>query len=216
MDRREKILQQLRECYPDAKPQLQYSSAFELLVAVILSAQCTDVRVNKVTKVLFAEYNTPQSISAMPLELLESYIKPCGLYKNKAKNIQEASRAILTKFNGQVPSTREELMSLPGVGRKTANVVLSVWFGVPALAVDTHVFRVSNRTQLAPGKTPEEVEEGLMKVIPREDWASAHHWLIFHGRRVCHARSPECGICTLREYCPEFGKQALKDKIQEK
>ncbi len=216
MDRREKILQQLRECYPDAKPQLQYSSAFELLVAVILSAQCTDVRVNKVTKVLFAEYNTPQSISAMPLELLESYIKPCGLYKNKAKNIQEASRAILTKFNGQVPSTREELMSLPGVGRKTANVVLSVWFGVPALAVDTHVFRVSNRTQLAPGKTPEEVEEGLMKVIPKEDWASAHHWLIFHGRRVCHARSPECGICTLREYCPEFGKQALKDKIQEK
>lgn len=216
MDRREKILQQLRECYPDAKPQLQYSSAFELLVAVILSAQCTDVRVNKVTKVLFAEYNTPRSISAMPLELLESYIKPCGLYKNKAKNIQEASRAILTKFNGQVPSTREELMSLPGVGRKTANVVLSVWFGVPALAVDTHVFRVSNRTQLAPGKTPEEVEEGLMKVIPWEDWASAHHWLIFHGRRVCHARSPECGICTLREYCPEFGKQALKDKIQEK
>lgn len=216
MDRREKILQQLRECYPDAKPQLQYSSAFELLVAVILSAQCTDVRVNKVTKVLFAEYNTPQSISAMPLELLESYIKPCGLYKNKAKNIQEASRAILTKFNGQVPSTREELMSLPGVGRKTANVVLSVWFGVPALAVDTHVFRVSNRTQLAPGKTPEEVEEGLMKVIPKKDWASAHHWLIFHGRRVCHARSPECGICTLREYCPEFGKQALKDKIQEK
>lgn len=216
MDRREKILQQLRECYPDAKPQLQYSSAFELLVAVILSAQCTDVRVNKVTKVLFAEYNTPQSISAMPLELLESYIKPCGLYKNKAKNIQEASRAILTKFNGQVPSTKEELMSLPGVGRKTANVVLSVWFGVPALAVDTHVFRVSNRTQLAPGKTPEEVEEGLMKVIPKEDWASAHHWLIFHGRRVCHARSPECGICTLREYCPEFGKQALKDKIQEK
>lgn len=216
MDRREKILQQLRECYPDAKPQLQYSSAFELLVAVILSAQCTDVRVNKVTKALFAEYNTPQSISAMPLELLESYIKPCGLYKNKAKNIQEASRAILTKFNGQVPSTREELMSLPGVGRKTANVVLSVWFGVPALAVDTHVFRVSNRTQLAPGKTPEEVEEGLMKVIPKKDWASAHHWLIFHGRRVCHARSPECGICTLREYCPEFGKQALKDKIQEK
>ncbi len=216
MDRREKILQQLRECYPDAKPQLQYSSAFELLVAVILSAQCTDVRVNKVTKVLFAEYNTPQSISAMPLELLESYIKPCGLYKNKAKNIQEASRAILTKFNGQVPSTREELMSLPGVGRKTANVVLSVWLGVSALAVDTHVFRVSNRTQLAPGKTPEEVEEGLMKVIPKEDWASAHHWLIFHGRRVCHARSPECGICTLREYCPEFGKQALKDKIQEK
>ena len=216
MDRREKILQQLRECYPDAKPQLQYSSAFELLVAVILSAQCTDVRVNKVTKVLFAEYNTPQSISAMPLELLESYIKPCGLYKNKAKNIQEASRAILTKFNGQVPSTREELMSLPGVGRKTANVVLSVWFGVPALAVDTHVFRVSNRTQLAPGKTPEEVEEGLMNVIPKKDWASAHHWLIFHGRRVCHARSPECGICTLREYCPEFGKQALKDKIQEK
>lgn len=216
MDRREKILQQLRECYPDAKPQLQYSSAFELLVAVILSAQCTDVRVNKVTKVLFAEYNTPQSISAMPLELLESYIKPCGLYKNKAKNIQEASRAILTKFNGQVPSTREELMSLPGVGRKTANVVLSVWFGVSALAVDTHVFRVSNRTQLAPGKTPEEVEEGLMKVIPKKDWASAHHWLIFHGRRVCHARSPECGICTLREYCPEFGKQALKDKIQEK
>ena len=216
MDRREKILQQLRECYPAAKPQLQYSSAFELLVAVILSAQCTDVRVNKVTKVLFAEYNTPQSISAMPLELLESYIKPCGLYKNKAKNIQEASRAILTKFNGQVPSTREELMSLPGVGRKTANVVLSVWFGVSALAVDTHVFRVSNRTQLAPGKTPEEVEEGLMKVIPKKDWASAHHWLIFHGRRVCHARSPECGICTLREYCPEFGKQALKDKIQEK
>lgn len=216
MDRREKILQQLKECYPDAKPQLQYSSAFELLVAVILSAQCTDIRVNKVTEVLFAQYNTPQAISAMPLELLESYIKPCGLYKNKAKNIQEASRAILTKFNGQVPSTREELMSLPGVGRKTANVVLSVWFGVPALAVDTHVFRVSNRTQLAPGKTPEEVEEGLMRVIPKKDWASAHHWLIFHGRRVCHARSPECGICALREYCPEFAKQALSDKIQEK
>ena len=202
MTKREKILEALRKSYPDAKPELTYTSAYELLVAVILSAQCTDIRVNKVTKVLFADYNTPQAIASMPLETLEEYIKSCGLYKNKAKNIIAASQALIEKYGGKVPSTREELMALPGVGRKTANVVLSVWFKVPALAVDTHVFRVANRTRLAVGKTPDEVEEGLMKAIPKKDWADAHHWLIFHGRRVCHSRSPECEVCTLREYCP--------------
>lgn len=187
--------------YKDAKPALVFNNEFELIISVILSAQCTDVRVNKVTEKLFEKYNTPEAIAHMDIELLEEYIKSCGLYKNKAKNIKEASVAILERFGGRVPETREELMSLPGVGRKTANVVLSVGFGKPAFAVDTHVFRVANRIGFANGKTPDDVEKQVTALIPEEKWGKAHHWLIYHGRRVCHSRSPACDGCCVRGYC---------------
>lgn len=170
MDRNEEALKRLSEYYVDAKPELIFGSVFELLVSVILSAQCTDVRVNKVTKELFKEYNTPQSINNMDLELLEEYIKSCGLYKNKAKNIKATAKALIENFNGEIPNTREQLMSLPGVGRKTANVVLSVGFHKPAMAVDTHVFRVSNRIGLSNGKTPEEVENSWWRLFQRKAW----------------------------------------------
>ena len=210
------ILDKLEDRYPDADCALEHGSIFQLLVAVVLSAQTTDKSVNVVTKDLFAKYPDAYALAEASQEDVAEMIKRIGMYKTKSKNILALAKMLVEKYDGQVPEDYDRLIELPGVGRKTANVVLAVGFGHQRIAVDTHVFRVSNRTQLAPGKTPEEVEEGLMKVIPKEDWASAHHWLIFHGRRVCHARSPECGICTLREYCPEFGKQALKDKIQEK
>lgn len=191
----------LSDLYKDAKPALIFNNVFELLVSVILSAQCTDVRVNKTTQKLFEKYNTPELIANMDVELLEDYIRSCGLYKNKAKNIQEASRMICEKFAGKVPQTREELMSLSGVGRKTANVVLSVGFGKPAFAVDTHVFRVANRIGLANAKTPDEVEKQVTAIIPENDWGKAHHWLIYHGRLVCHSQKPDCENCKVREFC---------------
>lgn len=191
----------LSDLYKDAKPALIFNNVFELLVSVILSAQCTDVRVNKTTQKLFEKYNTPELIANMDIELLEDYIRSCGLYKNKAKNIQEASRMICEKFAGKVPQTREELMSLSGVGRKTANVVLSVGFGKPAFAVDTHVFRVANRIGLANAKNPDEVEKQLTAIIPENDWGKAHHWLIYHGRLVCHSQKPDCENCKVREFC---------------
>ena len=196
----------LAQLYPDAKPALIYSTPYELLVAVILSAQCTDERVNKVTAVLFENYSTPERMVTLSQEELERYIFSCGFYRMKAEHILSASRDILEKFGGEVPDTVEKLMSLAGVGKKTANVVYSVAFGGAAIAVDTHVFRVSNRLGLAKGKTPEEVEKGLNKAIPKEDWAKAHHWLIYHGRRVCHSRNPQCESCTLRSVC-DFGKK---------
>ncbi len=181
---------------------LNYNSPFELLIAVILSAQCTDVRVNVITARIFPEYNSAAKMLTLTLTELEELIRDCGLFHSKAKNILAACRIIEEEFGGEVPDTFEKLITLPGVGRKTANVMLSVCFGVPALAVDTHVFRVSNRTKLAKGNTPVEVEEGLMKVIPREAWGNAHHWLIWHGRKVCRARNPLCGNCVVRELCP--------------
>ena len=202
MNPNEEILKELERLYPDARPALHFRSPYELLVAVVLSAQCTDERVNRVTAELFREYNTPETMLTLPQEELEKKIFSCGFYHNKAKHILSASRDILERFGGEVPATLEELQTLAGVGRKTANVVYSVAFGGDAIAVDTHVFRVSNRLGLASGKTPEAVEEGLMRTIPKERWSEAHHWLIWHGRRVCHSRRPDCERCTLAPLCP--------------
>ena len=203
MNKKEKTLAlaELEKLYPDAKPALHYTTAYELLVAVILSAQCTDERVNKVTAVLFEKYSTPQAMLTLTQAELEKYIFSCGFYRMKAEHILSASKDIIEKFGGEVPDTVEKLMSLAGVGKKTANVVYSVWFGGDAIAVDTHVFRVSNRLGLAKGKTPLEVESGLNKAIPKEDWSKAHHWLIWHGRKVCHSQKPNCEGCSLRSLC---------------
>ena len=204
---KQNALQELEALYPDAKPALRYSTPYELLVAVILSAQCTDERVNKVTAVLFEYHSTPQTMLELTQKELENYIFSCGFYRMKAEHILSSSKDIIEKFNGEVPSTVETLMSLAGVGKKTANVVYSVAFGGDAIAVDTHVFRVSNRLGLAKGKTPEEVEKGLNKAIPKKDWSKAHHWLIYHGRRVCHSQKPDCESCTLKTYCDYYKKK---------
>lgn len=198
---KQKTLAILEELYFDSKPALIYRSPYELLVAVILSAQCTDERVNKVTAVLFEKYDTPQKMVTLSQTELEKYIFSCGFYRMKAEHILSASRDILQRFNGEVPETIENLMTLAGVGRKTANVVYSVAFGGDAIAVDTHVFRVSNRLGLAKGKTPDEVEKGLRRAIPQKDWSRAHHWLIWHGRKVCHSRKPDCENCALATLC---------------
>ncbi len=207
-DKKEALFR-LENLYPDAKPALHYRTAYELLIAVILSAQCTDERVNKVTAVLFQNYNTPEKMVTLTQKELENYIFSCGFYRMKAEHILSASRDILDKYSGEVPDTVEKLMSLAGVGKKTANVVYSVAFGGDAIAVDTHVFRVSNRLGLAKGKTPLEVEAGLQKAIPKSDWSKAHHWLIWHGRKVCHSQKPDCENCTLCEVC-DFGKRKKK------
>ena len=198
---KEKALAELASLYPDAKPALHYTTPYELLVAVVLSAQCTDERVNIVTAKLFEKYNTPEAMVTLSQKELEKYIFSCGFYRMKAEHILSASRDILEKFGGEVPGTIEELMTLAGVGKKTANVIYAVAFGGAAIAVDTHVFRVSNRLGLAKGKTPLEVEEGLCKVIPKADWSKAHHWMIYHGRRVCHSQKPACETCTLSHLC---------------
>lgn len=208
MDTNEKILEELAKLYPDARPALTFRSPYELLVAVILSAQCTDERVNKVTDVLFETHNTPETMLTLSQEELERYIFSCGFYRNKAQHILSASSDILEKFGGEVPSTLEELQTLAGVGRKTANVVYAVAFGGDAIAVDTHVFRVSNRLGLATGKTPEQVERGLMEAIPQNVWSKAHHYLIWHGRKVCHSRRPDCAHCTLNGLCAEYAKKS--------
>ena len=199
---REKQLEILEETYRGAKPELHFSNPFELLIAVILSAQCTDKRVNITTARLFKKAATPAAIVALGISGLEEEIKDCGLFRNKAKNIMATCRTLVEEFGGEVPSDYGTLLKLPGVGRKTANVVTSVAFGRPAIAVDTHVFRISNRLKLAVGETPLAVEKGLMKVIPREKWSAAHHWLIYHGRRVCKANRPLCGECPLADVCP--------------
>lgn len=200
-------LEELARLYPDAKPALHYTTPYELLVAVILSAQCTDERVNIVTAKLFEKYSTPKSMVTLSQKELEKYIFSCGFYRMKAEHILSASRDIIEKFNGEVPNTVEDLMTLAGVGKKTANVVYAVAFGGAAIAVDTHVFRVSNRLGLAKGKDPLEVEKGLCKAIPKEDWSKAHHWLIYHGRRVCHSQRPDCGNCTLQAICDYYKKK---------
>ena len=201
MERNDEILRELARLYPDAKPALHFRSPYELLVAVVLSAQCTDERVNKVTEVLFEKYDTPERMLTLSQEELERYIFSCGFYHNKAKHVLSASRDIITRYGGEVPDSLEELRTLAGVGRKTANVVYAVAFGGDAIAVDTHVFRVSNRLGLAEGNTPEKVEEGLMKAIPKSEWSKAHHYLIWHGRKVCHSQRPACKECTLKCLC---------------
>lgn len=200
------ILTELERLYPDARPALHYKSPYELLVAVILSAQCTDERVNKVTAELFKEHNTPATMLELTQEELEKYIYSCGFYHNKAAHILSASRDIVEKFNGEVPGDHAALKSLAGVGQKTANVVYAVAFGGDAIAVDTHVLRVSNRLGLAHADTPEKTEKQLNEVIPKSDWSKAHHWLIFHGRRVCHSQKPDCINCTLNKWCAFYNK----------
>ena len=197
----------LGQVYKDTKPALKFRNPFELLVAVILSAQCTDVRVNITTERLFAKAPCPQDIVDMGLTALEQEIKDCGLFRNKAKNIMATCEILVREFDSKVPEDFDTLLKLPGVGRKTANVVTSIAFDRPAIAVDTHVFRVANRLKLAVGETPLEVEEGLMKAIPKELWSQAHHWFIWHGRRVCKARRPLCGECPLGDVCPSMGKE---------
>ncbi len=204
-------LARLGEMYAGAKPALKFATPYELLVAVVLSAQCTDERVNKVTAVLFEQYNTPQKMLTLTQEELEKYIFSCGFYRMKAEHILSATKDILEKYDGEVPQTIEELTTLAGVGKKTANVVYAVAFGGDAIAVDTHVFRVSNRLGLAKGNTPIKVEEGLQKVIPKEDWSSAHHWLIWHGRKICHSRKPDCERCPLIDLC-DYAKENKKNK----
>ncbi|MCR3956464.1 MAG: endonuclease III [Gudongella sp.] len=195
------VLDILDELYPNARAELNFRNPFELLIATILSAQCTDVRVNKVTEEMFLELKVPMDYIDLGEEALENKIRSCGLSKSKSRNIIGACEKMLSKYDGRVPETIEELMELPGVGRKTANVVASNAFGIPAIAVDTHVFRVSNRIGLASSKNVEGTEKDLMKAIPRDRWTKAHHQMIFHGRRVCKARSPLCEDCLVSVLC---------------
>ncbi|MDY4561116.1 MAG: endonuclease III [Peptostreptococcus porci] len=198
------ILDRLMILHPNAHCELEHSSAFELLIATILSAQCTDVRVNIVTSELFKKYNTPEAFKSLPIKTIENEIKTCGLYKSKAQKIKDTSLMICEEFDGNVPDNLDDLVKLPGVGRKTAGVVLSNAFNVPAIAVDTHVFRVSNRIGIVKENTPEKTEFALMKAIPKDRWTHSHHLLIFHGRRICKARKPECENCNITEYCNFF------------
>jgi len=191
----------LRAANPHPQTELQYASVFELLAAVLLSAQATDVGVNKATARLFVVANTPQKIIALGLARLEQHIQTIGLFRSKARHLMQTCEILVAQHGGQVPRSREALEALPGVGRKTANVVLNVAFGEPTMAVDTHIFRLGNRTGLAPGKTPLEVERKLVKRIPAEFLVDAHHWLILHGRYVCQARKPLCGACGVADVC---------------
>ncbi len=198
------VLGLLEELYPDAKAELNFSNPFELLIATILSAQCTDVRVNKVTYELFKELKKPEDFIELGEKELINRIKTCGLGNSKGKNIIRTSKILVERYNGKVPGTMDDLLELPGVGRKTANVVLSNAFGLPAIAVDTHVFRVSNRIGLANADTVEKTEQNLMENIPKNRWIKAHHLLIFHGRRICKARNPQCEICPINKYCEYY------------
>lgn len=200
------ILDRLESMYPEAKAELVFSNPYEMLVATILSAQCTDKQVNKVTPAVFAKYPDATAMAGAAVEDLYPMVKSCG-FRSKAGNIIAACKIIRDEHGGEVPHTREELTALPGVGRKTANVVLSNAFGIPAFAVDTHVFRVSNRLELCRADTVEETERQMTKLIPEEKWGMAHHWLIWHGRRVCRAQHPLCSECGLRDLCPWHEKE---------
>jgi endonuclease-3 len=200
-EKRQAIFTRLRDANPNPTTELQYQSAFELLIAVILSAQATDVGVNKATRRLFPVANTPEAILELGEDGLKTYIKTIGLFNSKAKNILQTCQILVTAHHSQVPENREALEALPGVGRKTANVVLNTAFGQPTMAVDTHIFRVSNRTGIAPGKTVREVEDRLLRLIPQSFMLNAHHWLILHGRYTCTARKPRCGACLIEDLC---------------
>ena len=200
--KREAILSKLEATYKDTKTALNYNSPFELLVAVILSAQCTDERVNVITARMFPRLNTPEKMGALTLEEMENEIRDCGLYHAKAKNLLGTCKMLVEKFNSTIPDKIETLMELPGVGQKTANVVASIIYNVPAIAVDTHVFRVSHRLGMAKGADPLATEKELQKIIPMEKWSDAHHWFIWHGRKICKARKPLCKECVLVEECP--------------
>ena len=203
---RRELFARLAELDPSPKTELEYATPFELLVAVMLSAQSTDVGVNKATRRLFPVANTPDAIAALGVEGLKPYISTIGLYNTKAANVVAMAEQLLRDHGGDVPRQREALEALPGVGRKTANVVLNTAFGEPTMAVDTHIFRVSNRTGLAPGKNVREVEDGLMRAVPEPYLHDAHHWLILHGRYVCKARKPDCPKCVIRDLCKYPGK----------
>lgn len=200
----QKIIKLLEKTYPEAHCELNFSNPFQLLLATILSAQATDRKVNEITERLFLKYTKPEDLLHLTQEEFETEIKEIGLYHSKAKNILATSKILFDNYQGKVPSNFEQLMELPGVGRKTANVVQSNAFGIPALAVDTHVLRVSNRLGLATGNNPDNVEEQLKALIPREKWSLAHHLLIWHGRRVCIARKPKCMLCPLQLICPAY------------
>lgn len=204
--KRTEIFNRLKAENPKPETELKYSSPFELLISVLLSAQATDVSVNKATDKLYPVANTPQAIKNLGVTGLKKYIKTIGLYNTKAVNVIKTCEILLKEHNGEVPTTRKELEALPGVGRKTANVVLNTAFGQPTIAVDTHIFRVSNRTKIAPGKNVDEVERKLLKFIPDEFKQDAHHWLILHGRYVCVARKPRCGACIIEDLC-EYNKK---------
>ncbi len=210
--KRRLFFQRLAALDPHPVTELDYSSPFELLTAVLLSAQATDVGVNKATKRLFPVANTPEKILALGQETLESYIATIGLYRSKAKHLLETCRILIEQHGGEVPHSREALEALPGVGRKTANVVLNIAFGEPTIAVDTHIFRLGNRTGLAPGKDVVAVEQKLLKVVPAEFRQHAHHWLILHGRYVCKARRPECWRCVVNDVCDFKGKELTPPK----
>ena len=199
------VMDALEEMHPEAACALDFGSLFQLVVAVSLSAQTTDANVNKVTPALFEKYPTPEAMAKAEVGDVEDIIHSLGFFRNKAKNIVAMANALVDEYGGEVPDTMEELVKLPGVGRKTANVVLAEGFGMPAIAVDTHVFRVANRTGLADGKTPDEVEKQLCRKIPKDQWSRAHHLLIFHGRKVCHARKPDCENCKLLGICKYKG-----------
>ena len=199
---REAILARLEETYMGTETALNYSPPFELLVAVIMSAQCTDERVNKITARIFPKYNTPEKMGALSQEQLEEEIRDCGLFRSKAKNLLATCKMLTEEYNSVIPDTVEELMKLPGVGKKTANVVASIVYKVPSIAVDTHVFRVSHRLGLAKGDDPLAVEKELQEAIPKNKWSDAHHWLIWHGRKICKAGKPLCSECVLVELCP--------------
>ncbi|MAX33307.1 MAG: endonuclease III [Halomonadaceae bacterium] len=199
--KRHEIFTRLREHMPEPTTELNWSTPFELLAAVLLSAQATDVGVNKATARLFPQANTPEAILALGLDGLKEHIKTIGLYNTKAENLMKTCRLLVDRHGGEVPTTRKTLEALPGVGRKTANVILNTAFGQPTIAVDTHIFRVSNRTGIAPGKDVLEVEKKLMRHVPREFRQDAHHWLILHGRYTCVARKPRCGSCVIEDLC---------------
>ncbi|HYO47446.1 MAG TPA: endonuclease III [Gemmatimonadota bacterium] len=205
-------MQELAKAYPETRTALRHETPYQLLIATILSAQCTDERVNQVTSTLFRDHPDSAAILDLSQENLESYIRSCGLYRNKARNILAASRLLEERYEGRIPNDRDALMSLPGVGRKTANVVLANVHEMQAIAVDTHVFRVSRRLGLARGGTPRHVEEDLMETLPREEWAATHHRLIAHGRAVCRARRPLCEECPLTRWCDWYAANVTVDR----
>lgn len=209
MKKTQKIFNTLSQMFPNAKCELEFNNNFELLISVILSAQCADKRVNEVTKTLFKNFPTPNLLANASISEVENIIKPCGLYKNKAKNIISASKNLAEKFDGKVPSSFKSLLTLSGVGRKTASVVLSVGFNKPAFAVDTHVFRVAKRLGLSNGLTPEKVEEDLKQKFPKSKWSKTHHLFVFFGRYFCKAKNPQCENCQLKNICVYYNSQKL-------